>query len=194
MRLSPDHWPPVPTVHEPRLVKISKYLSKHLRHQPERLGLTLAPGGWVPVDALLEAAARNRFPITRAELDAVVAQNDKQRFGFDPTGTLIRAHQGHSAQVDLDLEPAEPPGQLYHGTAEKYVDVILRSGLLKMRRHHVHLSADLATAQRVGARRGPPVVFVVDAATMVHDGYVFFRSENGVWLVDHVPAVYLRRA
>ena len=95
-----------------RLIKVSKYLSKHLRHQPERLGLTLAEGGWVGVDDLLAACARQRFPITRAELDEVVARNDKQRFALDPTGTKIRANQGHSVAVDLGLEPVEPPDVL----------------------------------------------------------------------------------
>src|SRR5262249_25596103 len=102
-----------------RLIKVSKYLSKHLRHEPERLGLTLAPGGWVRVDELLAACARQRFPIARDELDEVVARNDKQRFSLDPTGTLIRANQGHSVEVDLQLEPVEPPGVLYHGTGHR---------------------------------------------------------------------------
>src|SRR5437870_13551779 len=92
-----------PRMDDARLVKISKYLSKHLRHEPERLGLTLAPGGWVPVDELLAACARRNFPITRSQLDEVVARNNKQRFSFDPTGTLIRANQGHSVEVDLQL-------------------------------------------------------------------------------------------
>jgi putative RNA 2'-phosphotransferase len=176
-----------------KLVKISKYLSKHLRHQPERLGLTLGPGGWVSVDALLEACARHRFPITRAELEEVVAGNDKQRFGFDSSGTLIRAHQGHSTAVELELEPVEPPTQLYHGTAQQNVTAIMQNGLLKMRRHHVHLSTDQETARRVGARHGVPVIFVVEAAAMTRNGFVFFRSTNGVWLVDHVPAAYLHQ-
>ena len=99
-----------------RLVKISKYLSKHLRHQPERLGLTLQPGGWVPVADLLAACARHNLPLSRVELDEVVARNNKRRFSFDPTGTLIRANQGHSVTVDLELEPVQPPAVLYHGT------------------------------------------------------------------------------
>lgn len=176
-----------------RLVKISKYLSKHLRHQPERLGLQLAPGGWVAVDALLQACAAHAFPVSRAELDAVVAGNDKQRFGFDPSGTLIRAHQGHSTPVDLELEQADPPPVLYHGTVAAAVDAILHEGLAKGRRHHVHLSADTATAERVGARRGAPIIFEVDAAAMTRAGHRFFRSTNGVWLVEHVPPRFLRR-
>lgn len=174
-----------------RLIKISKYLSKHLRHQPERLGLQLAPGGWVPVADLLAGAARDRFPVTRAELDEVLSRNDKQRFGFDATGSLIRANQGHSVEVSLQLEPREPPDVLYHGTSERSVGAIKREGLRRMRRHHVHLSADMLTAQRVGARHGRPVVYQVDTAIMRRDGYVFYRSENGVWLVEHVPPEYL---
>jgi putative RNA 2'-phosphotransferase len=176
-----------------RLVKISKYLSKHLRHQPEPLGLTLAPGGWVDVDALLAACADHRFPVSRAELEQVVATSDKQRFSFDPSKTRIRANQGHSTTVDLELEPVAPPDVLYHGTAARAAELIERTGLNKMARHHVHLSADVPTARAVGARRGPSVVFVVDAAAMARAGATFFRSVNGVWLVDAVPPEYLRR-
>jgi putative RNA 2'-phosphotransferase len=177
-----------------RLVTVSKYLSKHLRHQPGRLGLELAPGGWVAVEDLLAACARNAFPISRAELEEVVARNDKQRFSFDPTGTRIRANQGHSAEVDLQLEPATPPAVLYHGTPEPNTDSILRTGLNKMARHHVHLydHAQAETARAVGARRGRPVLFAVDAAAMHRDGHTFYRSANGVWLVDAVPPRYLR--
>jgi putative RNA 2'-phosphotransferase len=153
--------------------------------------LTLGAGGWVPVDQLLDACARDGFPITREELLHVVATNDKQRFALDETGTLIRANQGHSAEVDLELEPVEPPALLYHGTAADTVPAIQSGGLKKMSRHHVHLSADVATARKVGVRHGSPMVFVVDAAAMRRDGHLFYRSANGVWLVDSVPPQYL---
>ena len=174
-----------------RLVKISKYLSKHLRHQPERLGLSLGAGGWVSVEELLTACAQHQFPISGEELAEVVATSDKKRFSFDPTGTLIRANQGHSVEVDLQLEPQVPPEILYHGTGDRAVDLILQSGLHKMSRHHVHLSQDVETARKVGARHGRPVVFAIDAATMHQAGYLFFCSENGIWLVDHIPSEYL---
>jgi len=174
-----------------RLVKISKYLSKHLRHQPERLGLTLEPGGWVAVEQLLAACARQQFPISREELAEVVARNSKQRFAFDPTGRLIRANQGHSIAVDLQLEPALPPEHLYHGTGHRAVEAIRRDGLRKMSRHHVHLSPDVATARMVGTRHGRPVVFTVDAAAMQRAGFTFYCSANGVWLVENVPPEYL---
>lgn len=175
-----------------RHIKISKYLSKHLRHQPERIGLKLQPGGWVNVDTLLRACARHGFPLSREELDVVVRDNDKQRFAFDERGERIRAQQGHSVEVDLQLDPLDPPPVLYHGTAAQFVDAIKANGLLKMRRHHVHLSPDTETATRVGARRGRPVIFAVDAARMAADGFTFYRSGNNVWLVDHVPPTYLR--
>lgn len=175
-----------------RLVRVSKYLSLHLRHQPERLGLTLAEGGWVPVADLLAACTCDGFPVTRAELDEVVRTSDKQRFAFDPTGTLVRANQGHSVAVDLQLEPAEPPALLYHGTGTTSVASILAAGLDRRARHHVHLSADVATATRVGARHGEPAVLVVDAAAMRRDGHLFYRSANGVWLTERVPPEYLR--
>jgi putative RNA 2'-phosphotransferase len=177
---------------EARLVRISKYLSKHLRHDPARLGLELMPGGWVPVDALLAAVARD-MPLTRQELEEVVERNNKRRFSFDPTGTLIRANQGHSIDVDLQLEPSEPPPALYHGTAERVLSNILRDGLKKMSRHHVHLSADIDTAYRVGSRHGKPVVLQVDVARMREAGHTFYRSDNAVWLVDSVPPEFISK-
>ncbi len=155
--------------------------------------MKLAPGGWVSVDELLAACKKHSFPINRAELNEVVASNDKKRFSFDSTGILIRANQGHSVEVDLQLEPTVPPDVLYHGTGHRAVEAILREGLCKMSRHHVHLSSDMATAQKVGARHGRPVVFTVDAAAMHEDGYTFYCSENGVWLVERVPPEYLQQ-
>jgi len=175
-----------------RLVRVSKFLSLHLRHQPAVLGLTLEPGGWVPVADLLAGAAREGFPITADELAEVVRASDKQRFALDPAGTRIRANQGHSAEVELQLEPAEPPAVLFHGTADRFLDAIRRDGLLKMARHHVHLSPDTATAAKVGARHGRLVLLEVDAAGMRSAGYTFYKSANGVWLVDAVPPEYLR--
>ena len=179
------------TIDARRLTRVSKYLSLHLRHRPDALGLTLAPGGWVPVDKLLRAAARHGFTISRDELRQVVAENDKQRFAFDERGTRIRANQGHSVEVDLELEELAPPAVLYHGTGHRAVSAIFAEGLRKMERHHVHLSADQQTAVKVGSRHGRPVVFAVDAEAMARDGHVFYRSANGVWLTDSVPAAYL---
>lgn len=176
-----------------RLVKISKYLSKHLRHTPERIGIKLIEGGWVSVDELLTACAKDNFSITRPELNEVVEKNSKKRFSFDSTGKLIRANQGHSVEVDLQLEPQIPPDVLYHGTGKGAVEIILRTGLSKMSRHHVHLSIDIPTARNVGKRHGSPVVFAVDAAAMYADGDRFYCSDNGVWLVDCVPPQYLKQ-
>ena len=179
-------------MNDSRLIKISRYLSKHLRHSPERIGIQLAPGGWVPVRKLLAACRKYNFAIQLAELKEVVAQNDKQRFSFDETGTLIRANQGHSVEIDLQLEPAVPPDILYHGTGSGAVDSIFQQGISKMSRHHVHLSIDIQTAEKVGARHGIPAVFTVDAAAMQRDGHTFYCSENNVWLVDFVPPDYVK--
>lgn len=175
---------------ERRTVKVSKYLSKHLRHQPERIGLALDDAGWVEIDTLISAAAAHGFPFTRDELDHVVAANDKKRFAVE--GTRIRASQGHSIEVDLGLPPATPPPYLYHGTVARNLDSIRAEGLRPMNRHDVHLSADRETATRVGARRGRPVVLTVDTAAMHRDGHIFHVSANGVWLTRAVPPQYLR--
>ncbi|NTU82990.1 MAG: RNA 2'-phosphotransferase [Chloroflexales bacterium] len=176
----------------PQLIRISKTLSYHLRRRPNAIGLTLGPGGWVAVDDLLAALAHHGKPITHAELDEVVAWNPKQRFTFDPGGTRIRASQGHSVAVDLELAPVDPPATLYHGTGARTVASILREGLRKQQRHHVHLSADVATARAVGARHGRPVVIQVDAEAMRAAEHLLYRSANGVWLVDAVPPAFLQ--
>lgn len=174
-----------------RLIKISKYLSKYLRHTPDRIGIQLAPGGWVPVSELLDACQKHNFLIQLAELKQVVAQNDKRRFSFDSTGTLIRANQGHSIEIDLQLEAVIPPDILYHGTSSGAVESILKEGISKMSRNHVHLSIDIQTATKVGTRHGIPAIFTVDATAMHSDRYTFYCSENGVWLVNFVPPNYL---
>ena len=173
-----------------RFVRISKFLSLVLRHRPEKVGIHLDPAGWVDIAALLQACARV-FPITQAELETVVAENDKQRFELSDDRNRIRASQGHSISVELGYEPSEPPEMLYHGTPQRNVGAIGGQGLRKGRRHHVHLSSDPDTATKVGSRRGTPVVIRVLAGNMHRAGYVFFRSTNGVWLTDHVPREYL---
>ena len=175
-----------------RLIKISKYLSKYLRHRPDSIGIQLAPGGWVPVSELLDACQKHNFPIQLNELKEVVAQNDKQRFSFDSIGTQIRANQGHSIEIDLQLEAVIPPDILYHGTSIGAVDSILKEGISKMSRNHVHLSIDIQTAKKVGSRHGIPAILTVDATAMYSDSYTFYCSENGVWLVDSVPQKYLK--
>ena len=172
-------------------VRLSKFLSLVLRHEPQKAGLVLDSAGWVEVDALLRGCAAAGVAITRGELDAIVAQSDKQRFAFSEDRTRIRANQGHSVEVELDYAPAQPPDMLYHGTADRFLESIRSQGLLKGPRHHVHLSADRAVALEVGRRHGRPVVIAVAAATMGRAGHVFFRSANGVWLTEHVPVEFM---
>ncbi len=175
----------------PDLVRLSKFLSLVLRHEPERIGISLDSNGWVAVDDLIAAAARAGTPISRERLDLVVATNDKKRFAFSPDGTRIRASQGHSVEVELDLPPTVPPERLFHGTATRFLDAIRAEGLRPQSRQHVHLSPDEETAVKVGQRHGKPVVLVVLAGAMHREGHVFYRSENGVWLTAAVPPGYL---
>ncbi|MFC0545237.1 RNA 2'-phosphotransferase [Kutzneria chonburiensis] len=173
-------------MNEKDTIRLSKRLSRHLRHAPEEIGIQLSADGWTDVAALLGA-----MRITREQLDHVVATNDKRRFAFDETGARIRASQGHTVPVQLDLPVTTPPDTLYHGTVAKFLDDIMAEGLRPMTRHDVHLSPDIPTAIKVGSRRGKPVVLAVDAGRMHADGHVFRLSANGVWLTEHVPAGYL---
>jgi putative RNA 2'-phosphotransferase len=170
---------------------VSKRLSYVLRHRPESVGICLDDAGWVPVDDLLAALSGAGLPLTREQLDAVVATNDKRRFAYDEAGCRIRASQGHSVGVDLGYAAQRPPAVLFHGTAERSLCSVLTEGLHPGRRHAVHLSADVATARAVGTRHGRPVVLRVDAAGMAAEGATFTRSANGVWLTDAVPARHL---
>jgi putative RNA 2'-phosphotransferase len=170
----------------------SKFMSLVLRHKPEIIDLELDANGWADVNELIEKLARHGAPMTLAELEHIVATNSKKRFAFDDSHTKIRASQGHSLGVDLQLKEAVPPEYLYHGTGEKSVDAILAQGLEKRTRQHVHLSTDIPTAIAVGSRNGRPRVFRVAASQMHADGMLFYLSENKVWLADHVPVRYLQ--
>ncbi|MCA9393721.1 MAG: RNA 2'-phosphotransferase [Candidatus Omnitrophica bacterium] len=174
-----------------RLTAISKYLSFVLRHKPQAIGLKLDANGWARVDELITCAARDGRKLTPELIAAVVATDPKQRYAFSEDGARIRANQGHSVDVDLQLKEEEPPAVLFHGTARASLEAILVHGLKPMQRHHVHLSVDESTAYAVGRRYGEPVILRVDCAAMRADGHVFFRSENGVWLTDTVPAKFL---
>lgn len=169
----------------------SKFLSLVLRHKPQTVGIELDEAGWVKVDVLLSALARHGHPISRATLEEVVSTNDKQRFSFSKDGKRIRANQGHSVEVELGYQRATPPEILYHGTPQQFVELIVREGLKKMDRHHVHLHVDVATSTAVGRRRGKPVLLQVRALEMHQAGHEFFVTPNDVWLTDHVPVEYL---
>jgi putative RNA 2'-phosphotransferase len=176
------------------IVTTSKLLSYVLRHRPDSIGLVLDAHGWAEVDVLLERLSSHGKPVARELLERVVADNDKQRFAFSGDRTRIRASQGHSIAVDLQLQASDPPAVLYHGTASRFMTSILASGLKAAGRHHVHLSSDAGTARKVGARHGVPVVLAVDAGRMHADGMVFYQSDNGVWLTDRVQPKYLKKA
>lgn len=172
--------------------RISKFLSFVLRHQPEFISLKLDENGWADVQELLGKMNSNGFQVTDEILEHIVSTNNKKRFAFDESKLKIRASQGHSIEVELGLTETTPPEFLYHGTGEKAVASILASGLEKRDRQHVHLSSDTITAKAVGGRHGKPKIFVVAAAQMHADGFVFYLSENKVWLTDNVPAQYLK--
>jgi putative RNA 2'-phosphotransferase len=173
------------------VVATSKLLSYVLRHRPDSIGLALDAHGWTGVDDLLARLAAAGHAVDRALLERVVADNDKQRFAFNDDRTRIRASQGHSIQVDLALVQTEPPQVLYHGTASRFLKSILAEGLRASGRHHVHLSADIDTARRVGARHGFPAILRVDTGRMRADGLAFYCSDNGVWLTEAVLPRYL---
>ena len=174
------------------LKKVSKMMSYVLRHRPDEVGIELGGGGWIEIKTLLAALGKSGTSVTRELFDRVVSENDKQRFEISDDGLRVRARQGHSVAVDLGYEPADPPSVLYHGTATRFLDSILASGLVKGERHHVHLSTDKQTMLAVAIRHGKPVMLEIDSAKMQADGYAFYVTGNHVWLTDHVPTAYLR--
>jgi putative RNA 2'-phosphotransferase len=169
----------------------SKFLSYVLRHAPDSIGLALDGEGWANTADLLAKANASGTPIDEATLHKIVAESDKKRFTLSEDGLRIRAAQGHSLAVDLGKPAIEPPAQLFHGTATRFLDAILREGLRPGSRQQVHLSADLQTAQAVGQRHGKPAILSVDAALMFAGGHKFYQADNGVWLIDAVPVEYL---
>lgn len=173
------------------VVSVSKFLSLILRHAPDKIGLTLDPNGWADVEELLRLMALNGKKVSRDVLEQVVAENDKKRFAFSEDGLRIRASQGHSIEIELDLPPAIPPDTLYHGTATRFIDSIRAEGLKPGSRQHVHLSKDIATATKVGQRHGKPVVLIVRANDMLAAGHTFYLSANEVWLTSHVPTEFI---
>lgn len=174
------------------IIQTSKYISLILRHKPETIGIVLDKNGWANVDELIKGVSKTH-PLTMESLEEIVKNDSKQRFCFNEDKTLIRANQGHSISVDVELEEAIPPKFLYHGTGEKYVESICKLGLIPKSRLYVHLSKDYDTALKVGSRHGKPTVFLIDCEKMVADGYVFYKSVNGVWLIKNVPTNYISK-
>ena len=170
----------------------SKFLSLILRHRPEVIGITLDNHGWADVREVIDGISKSR-PFSMEILERIVANDAKQRYSFNEDHTRIRANQGHSIPVDVELEQCEPPEVLYHGTGEKYVPSIRQQGLVSKTRLYVHLSTDTATARAVGQRHGRPAVFLVLAGEMARSGIPFYRSRNGVWLTEAVPVKYLKQ-
>ena len=174
------------------LTETSKFISLILRHKPEVIGISLDEHGWAKVDELIAGIAKTR-KFNMDMLEEIVRTDEKQRYSFNEDRTLIRANQGHSIPVDVELEEAEPPEELWHGTGEKFTASIEAQGLIPKSRLYVHLSKDEDTAVRVGQRHGKPVLYIVRAGEMRRDGYQFYLSRNGVWLTKEVPVKYLRR-
>ncbi len=174
------------------LTDTSRFISLILRHKPQVIGISLDKHGWARVDELIDGIAKTR-PFNMAMLEEIVRTDNKQRYSFNEDKTLIRANQGHSIAVDLELEEKTPPKMLWHGTGEKYVESIDENGLIPKTRLYVHLSSDYDTAVKVGGRHGKPVVYEVDTEKMSADGFVFYRSVNDVWLTKRVLPEYLKK-
>lgn len=175
------------------LTNLSRYLSLILRHKPEAIDITLDKHGWANVHDLIASIVKNNPGFNMEVLEEIVRTDNKQRYSFNPDKTLIRANQGHSIPVDVELSEVEPPELLFHGTGKKYVNSILQQGLIPKSRLYVHLSKDIDTVIKVGKRHGKEVVFQVATGQMCRDGYKFYLSVNGVWLTKEVPVKYLQR-
>lgn len=179
-------------MNEKETIQRSKYLSLILRHQPELIGLELDAAGWTDVEDLLRRINASGKSFTREQLEHVVQTSPKRRFAFSDDGSRIRANQGHSIEVDLQYDATVPPATLYHGTATRFLNSIRQQGLLKMKRHHVHLSAETVVTMQVGSRHGKPTLLTIDAKAMHSEGHTFYVTTNRVWLVDHVPVRFIQ--
>jgi len=176
-----------------QLDQVSKFLSFVLRHKPDAIGLKLDENGWANIDEIVEKSSQEETSpeLTKALICQVVQSNKKKRFAISEDGLRIRANQGHSIKVNLELQPQEPPEILYHGTASRFLSSIIAEGLKAGERQHVHLSANMETAEEVGKRYGKPVILKIDTQAMYEKGYQFFLAENEVWLTDYVPAEFI---
>ena len=172
---------------------ISKKLSLVLRHRPEAIRIELDENGWIETEVLLRQFSKHFQPLKLEQLEEVVATNNKKRFAFNEDGSRIRASQGHSVKVELGYEPVQPPEYLYHGTATKNLQSILKGGIVKGKRHHVHLSVDKETATNVGTRHGQPVILTIRSGEMHRQGSEFFCSENGVWLTESISPEFIEQ-
>lgn len=170
--------------------KASKFISLILRHKPQEIGLQLDEYGYVNTNDLINGMIRKGYNVTITDVERIVSEDDKQRYSFNSDKSKIKANQGHSIEVNLELQPVKPPMVLYHGTSKKVLNSILSQGITKKSRQYVHLSADIETASKVGTRHGELVLFKVDSKRMYEDGHEFYLSDNGVWLVDFVPSKY----
>ena len=165
----------------------ARFLTLVLRHKPEEANITLDyNGAWANISDIMR-----ELDLTHLEILEIVGNDNKGRFGISKDDLRIRANQGHSVEVDLELQEKIPPEYLLHGTPEKFKDIIIEQGIKRMQRHHVHLSSNIETATQVAERRGKAIILTVKAKIMAQDGYKFYQSENGVWLTDSVPAKYL---
>lgn len=178
---------------EQNKTKIGKLLSMILRHEPEKIGITLDENGWAEVKELREKCARKHLHFTIDELEEIVATNNKKRYSFNENKTKIRANQGHSIDIDIDLPTITPPEFLYHGTAERFLSSIGEKGIQKMSRQHVHLSHEKSTAENVGSRHGKAVVLTILSRKMYADGIKFYQAANGVWLTDYIDPKYISK-
>lgn len=176
-----------------KIDKLSVFISLVLRHKPEATRITLDEHGWANVDELINGINNTGRKIDMTMLEEIVKTDNKQRYSFNEDKTLIRANQGHSIPVDVELKEQEPPELLYHGTADRFVKSIMTEGLKPMSRLYVHLSKDIETAKKVGKRHGNPVVLKIHSEQMKRDGVKFYLSENGVWLTKKVDVEYLEK-
>ena len=179
-------------MNEKEITRVSKFISLVLRHKPESIGLNLDEKGWAETSELLEKMNQSGTNISLDMLNRIVETNNKRRFSFNEDKTKIRANQGHSINVDLELKQKIPPQFLYHGTATKFLDSILKEGIKKKERQYVHLSIDIKTAITVGQRHGEPKILIIHSEQMHGEGFNFYLSENNIWLTEHVPVKYIR--
>jgi putative RNA 2'-phosphotransferase len=169
-------------------VKVSRYMSYLLRHNPENLKIDRY--GFVSLNELVKKL-KERYQVDKKFILEIVEKSDRKR--FEIVEDKIRALYGHTIPVDLELEEDKAVKVLYHGTTPDAASKILKVGLKPMKRKWVHLSPTVMIAKEVGLRRTrKPVILKINAEAARKNGVRFYKASDRVYLCKELSPKYIK--